>query len=117
MPVTSISTAAWALILDGCRGDLDLARRYILSTHPFRAGDTAGAIEITGPDIQSHVPVELWRRLMDFFEGNELNAATFLLRPLPHFNYRPLGMLANDGADGLEIVMNYIGQIEAGVYI
>ena len=114
---TSVSAAAWALVVDACRGDVDLARRYVSSDQPLRAGAMAGEVKITGPDIKSDVPSELWDRLMEFYDRDELKAVAFLLRPLPHFAYRPLGVLANDGIDGLEMVMNYIGQIEAGVYI
>jgi hypothetical protein len=117
MSVTSVSAAAWALVVDACRGDVDLARRYVSSDQPLRVGGLVGEIKITGPDIKDNVPRELWDRLMGFYDGDELKAVTFLLRPLPHFAYRPLGVLANDGSDGLELVMNYIGQIEAGVYI
>lgn len=115
--MTQLSAAAWALVLDSCQGDVELARRYVLSDHPLHDGVVIGEIAILGPDIKSDVPSALWERLMDFWDGDELKAATFLLRPLPYFDYRPLGVLANDGSSGLEMVMNYIGQIEAGVYI
>jgi hypothetical protein len=115
--MTQLSAAAWALVLDSCRGDVALARRYVLSEHPLHDGAVLGDITILGPDVKSEVPSALWERLMDFCDGDDLKAATFLLRPLPHFEYRPLGVIANDGIDGLAVVMNYIGQIEAGVYI
>lgn len=112
-----VSAAAWALVQDFCRGDIAMARRYVLSEHPLRADPPDGEIEIVGGGIENEVSSQLWNRVLDFFGGHEVTAAAFLLRPLPHFGYRPLGLLANEGSDGLEMAINYIGQIEAGVYV
>lgn len=94
--MTQVSAAAWALVLDSCRGDIELARCYVLSEHPLCSDAPDGEIEITGPSVESDVASELWNRLPYFFGGDDSAAAAFLLRPLPHFEYRSLGLLANE---------------------